>query len=83
MKPNELEQMRIDAGLTQKQAAFLVYTTDRQWRKWVSGEVIGKSEKSNYKARTELFEYKIQIGMASGMLHKYLDEIAALESKDV
>lgn len=59
IKPEELRKVRAKAGLTQTEAAELVYTTERQWRKWEYGEISGKSEKNNYKARTELFMYKI------------------------
>jgi len=60
MKHNELQQARINAGLTQSEAAALVYTTERTWRKWEIGEITGKSEKNNYKARSELFMFKVK-----------------------
>ena len=56
----ELKQARRDAGLTQEEAAALVYLSTSNWRKWEAEDCIGKSEKNNYKARTELFEYKIK-----------------------
>ena len=59
IKPEELRKARKAAGLTQEQAASLVYITERTWRKWEMGEVFGKLDKNSYKARTELFMYKI------------------------
>lgn len=55
----DLQKARAKAGFTQAQAAAMVYTTERQWRKFESGSVKGVSELNNYKARTELFMYKI------------------------
>lgn len=60
MTPIELKQARIDAGLTQEEAAALVYISTSNWRKWESEQPVGKSEKNNYKARTELFQYKVK-----------------------
>jgi len=60
MKPNELKQARIKAGLTQEEAAALVYISTSNWRKWESEPPLGKSEKNNRKARSELFMYKVK-----------------------
>lgn len=60
IKIQELQKARVDAGLTQAEAAALVYTTERTWRKWEMGAISGKSEKNNYRARSELFMYKIK-----------------------
>ena len=56
----ELRAMREKQLLTQEDAAALVYISTSKWRKWEAEDCIGKSEKNNYKARTELFEYKIK-----------------------
>ena len=60
IKPDQLKQQRADAGLTQVEAAQMVYTSERTWRKWERAMPVGKADKNNYKARTELFEYKIK-----------------------
>lgn len=60
MTPIELKQARIYAGLTQEEAAALVYISTSNWRKWESDMPVGKSEKNNYKARTELFQFKVK-----------------------
>ena len=60
MKPSELKQARRDAGLTQEEAAALVYVSTSNWRKWETNPIIGKQEKNNFKARTELFSYKVK-----------------------
>jgi putative transcriptional regulator len=36
--PEQIKQARTDAGLTQTQAAALLYKTCRAWQKWESGE---------------------------------------------
>lgn len=58
IKPTELYEARKEAGLTQDEAAALVYTTSRTWQKWEAGDITGKTEKNNYMARTELFMVK-------------------------
>ena len=60
MKPSQLKQARRDAGLTQDEAAALVYTTRRTWSNWESMPIIGKQELNNFKARSELFEFKVK-----------------------
>lgn len=60
MKPSELKQARRDAGLTQEEAAALVYVSTSNWRKWESLPISGKQELNNFKARTELFEFKVK-----------------------
>ena len=59
MKPSELKQARIDAGHTQESAAALVYISTSNWRKWETEIPKGKSERNNFKARTELFMLKV------------------------
>jgi len=61
MKPSELKQARRDAGLTQEEAAALVYISVSNWRKWETGQVVGKQEVSNFKARSELFTFKVKV----------------------
>lgn len=34
--PTDIRNARLDAGLTQRQAAELVYVTERQWRNYES-----------------------------------------------
>ena len=58
IKPAELYEVRKTAGLTQEEAAAMVYTTSRTWQKWEAGDITGKAEKNNYRARTELFLVK-------------------------
>lgn len=67
MNPSELKQARREAGLTQEEAAALVYISTSNWRKWETGQVVGKQEINNFKARSELFEFKIcgYLGMMS------------------
>lgn len=36
--PEEILKLRAGAGLTQRQAGALVYTSERQWQRWESGE---------------------------------------------
>ena len=60
IKPEELKQHRFILGMSQVEAAQLVYTSERTWRKWERAIPVGKADKNNYKARTELFEYKIK-----------------------
>ena len=60
IKPEELKQYRFVLGMSQVEAAQLVYTSERTWRKWERAMPVGKADKNNYKARTELFEYKIK-----------------------
>jgi DNA-binding transcriptional regulator YiaG len=60
MKSFELKQARRDAGLTQEEAAALVYISTSNWRKWETGAVVGKQEKNNFKARSELFMFKVE-----------------------
>ena len=60
MKPQELRSAREAANLTQAEAAALVYTTERTWRKWESGAIAGKFEINNYRARSELFMFKVK-----------------------
>ena len=60
MTPAQLKQARKDAGLTQEEAASLVYISSSNWRKWESEAPIGKSERNNFKARTELFQFKVK-----------------------
>jgi DNA-binding transcriptional regulator YiaG len=62
MTPAELRQAREAAGLTQEDAAALVYISTSNWRKWESEHPVGKSEKNNFKARTELFQFKVKKG---------------------
>jgi len=38
MKPAEIRSVRIAAGLTQKQAARVVYCNLRTWTRWESGD---------------------------------------------
>ena len=59
MTNTELKQARLNAGLTQTQAAAMVYTTLRQWQRFESGDFRGKEANNNYTARTELFIYKL------------------------
>ena len=60
MTPEQLKQARLDAGLSQEEAAALVYISTSNWRKWESEMPIGKAERNNRKARIELFEFKVQ-----------------------
>ena len=60
MNPSELKQARRDAGLTQEEAAALVYVSTSNWRKWETSPIVGKQELNNFKARTELFSYKVK-----------------------
>jgi len=53
--PVEVHQMRKDAGLTQPQAAAVVYTTVRSWQNWESGE------KRMHPGLFELFKLKTQL----------------------
>ena len=62
MTPAQLKQARINAGLTQEEAAALVYISSSNWRKWEDKMPIGKSERNNFKARTELFQFKVKGG---------------------
>ena len=59
IKSEELKEQRRNAGLTQVEAARMVYTSERTWRKWERAIPIGKADKDNFKARTELFEFKL------------------------
>lgn len=52
--PEKIKQARKDAGLTQTQAAALLYKTCRAWQKWESGEA--KMDKAFF----ELFKIKVQ-----------------------
>jgi len=52
--PEQIKQARTDAGLTQTQAAALLYKTCRAWQKWESGEA--KMDKVFF----ELFNIKVQ-----------------------
>ena len=36
--PQQIKQARTDAGLTQTQAAKMLYSSCRAWQKWESGE---------------------------------------------
>jgi putative transcriptional regulator len=36
--PEQIRQLRMAAGLTQGQAAALLYKTERAWRMWESGD---------------------------------------------
>lgn len=36
--PSQILAFRVGAGLTQRQAGELVYTSERQWQRWESGE---------------------------------------------
>lgn len=38
MNPIEIKQARMDAGLTQQQAANLLHTSLRTWQQWEYGE---------------------------------------------
>jgi DNA-binding transcriptional regulator YiaG len=60
MKPSQLRKARRDANLTQEEAAALVYISTSKWRSWESIGVSGKQEKNNFKARSELFEFKVK-----------------------
>ena len=60
MTPQQLKQARLDAGLTQEEAAALVYISSSNWRKWESEMPLGKAERNNRKAHTELFQFKVK-----------------------
>ena len=51
--PEEIKQARKDAGLTQPQAAALLYKSCRAWQKWESGDA------RMDKAMFELFMIKV------------------------
>ena len=52
---SELKALRVGYGLTQNQAAALVYTTEREWSRFENEILVSSRAKNNYKARTELF----------------------------
>ena len=59
MTPEQLKQARLNAGLTQEEAAALVYIATSTWRSWEASPMLNKSQLNNFKARSELFEYKV------------------------
>lgn len=59
MTPEQLKQARLNAGLTQEEAAALVYIATSTWRSWEAKPMLNKSQLNNFKARYELFEYKV------------------------
>ena len=56
-KPEEVRAAREAAGLTQAQAAALVYSTDRNWRMW-EDDTDGPSARRMHPAIWELFQLK-------------------------
>ncbi|MFA6213425.1 MAG: hypothetical protein WC714_28570 [Candidatus Obscuribacterales bacterium] len=54
--PNQIKQARTDAGLTQTQAAALIYKGCRCWQQWEAGS------RSMDKALFELFMIKVKNG---------------------
>jgi DNA-binding transcriptional regulator YiaG len=60
MTPEQLKKARLDAGLSQEEAAALVYISTSNWRKWESEMPLGKAERNNRRARVELFEFKVR-----------------------
>jgi len=57
---SELKALRIKHDLTQGQAAALVYTTEREWSRFENGDLSSSRARNNYKARTELFEFRVK-----------------------
>lgn len=53
IKPEQIRKARMDAGLTQTQAAALIYKSMRAWQQWESGERIMQRDS------WELFNIKI------------------------
>ena len=60
--PEELTTLRRKHDLTQLEAAMLVHGSVRMWGQFESGEALKHTKRklNNYKARTELFIYKIK-----------------------
>ncbi len=54
--PKEIKAARMEAGLTQGEAAALVHANLRSWQKWESGD------RSMHPAMWELFRAKIRPG---------------------
>jgi DNA-binding transcriptional regulator YiaG len=54
MRPNNILQARVKSGLSVAQAARLVYVSERNWRRWESGD------KPMPEAAWELFCIKAQ-----------------------
>lgn len=54
--PTQIKQSRLEAGLTQKQAAKLVYSTTRTWQNW---ESTGPENRKMHPAIYELFIIKV------------------------
>ena len=52
MKPEEIKSLRLEAGLTQQQAAELIYCSVGAWKKWESGD------REMHRAFFELFKIK-------------------------
>ena len=57
--PDEIVGMRINARLTQKQAATLVHSSEKSWRNWESDESL-QSHRRMHPAIWELFLIKIK-----------------------
>ena len=60
IKQSALKALRLKNDLTQSQAAALVYTTEREWIRFENSDLASSRSRNNYKARTELFSYKIK-----------------------
>ena len=60
IKQSELKALRIKHDLTQSQAAAIVYTTEREWSRFENSDLASSRARNNYKARTELFSYKVK-----------------------
>ena len=60
LEQSELKQIRLQYFLTQMQAAALVYTTEREWNRFENGDLSSSRARNNYKARTELFQFKVK-----------------------
>lgn len=58
--PNEIKQARIKAGLTQTQAAELIYSTMRTWQDWEGNPTHGKVPRM-HPGLWELFQAKVKL----------------------
>ena len=61
--PAEVRAARETAGLTQAQAASLVYASLRNWQQWEQGEVASSSRRM-HPGLWELFRIKAQLTQA-------------------
>ena len=53
--PKNLREARIEAGLTQTQAASLVHVTTQAWQNWEAGD------RTPHPAFVDLFEIKLRL----------------------